>query len=270
MQSTWNPSGNPAQWTCRGPAVEEPAEPRGPWKSFAPSPYGERQSLVERDYKFAEAAMTKPTTMGQLLKESGQAAENLQFFTHRKPWVWGYWGVEILWVMYLLVMGSIEFFRYCPFETYGVLPHCGRCFSTTFLTWIGIFVLTWSLNLFVYILLVSRGFRFSPIRPVRCLPDSARNGIPKTPVLFFLGLNGFLILWGITGFIVAIASNRCSDGVMINKTVPRSLVMFWSTLLTSILSPIFFVLGRRAMPPLEDGLRQGSSRDPQYSYTEQD
>lgn len=247
MQCSWTPTGTPAQWTCRGPAIEGPATARGPWKSFADD---ERESLAERDYGFADAAINRPGTMGQLLKESSQAVENLQFHMHGKPLVYVFWGLEVLWLVFLFVAASVELFNYCPFET-GLIPHCNRCFSTTFLAWVGIHVFAWTLDIYVYILLVSRGFRFSPARPMKCLPDSNRSGIPRTPVLFFLALNVFLLLWGFAGFGVVIASNRCAMGGRIYQTVPRSAMMFYSTLFTVILSPCLFFLGRRASLPSE-------------------
>lgn len=259
MQHSWTPTGLPAQWTSRGPAIAGPATARGPWKSFAEAG---RESMVERDFAFAEAALNKPSSMGGFLKESSAAVENLQFFTHKKPLVYLFWGAEVLWLMFIFVSASHEFFKYCPFET-GLVPRCSRCFSTTFLAWLSIHIVAWSLNLFVYVLLVSRGFRFSPVRPMRCLPDAAVSGIPKPPVLLFLGLNGFLLLWGVTGFVVAILSNRCDDvaGLPRNITVPRSSSLFLSTFFTAILSPFLFFFGRRALLPYEDGARQPLAAD---------
>ena len=75
--------------------------------------------------------------MAQLLREGGQALENLQFYTQRKTLVFLFWGLEVIWIVYLFVAASVELFSFCPFEM-GIMPHCDRCFSSWFLAWIGI------------------------------------------------------------------------------------------------------------------------------------
>jgi len=85
---------------------------------------------------------------------------NLLYHTKTNKAVQYFWAVEILWMILIVVAVVLELTHRCQF-TYAMLPVCQRCYSTVFILWFLGFNLVWSFQLYLYLLLKSRGFKFS-------------------------------------------------------------------------------------------------------------
>jgi len=97
--------------------------------------------------------------------------------------------------------------------------------------------------------LVARGFVFSLRRLGAVVSDNVAMGIPSSPIYLFLFLTGALLLTLLLGVTLLIHSEGCyKEGDRVDPPAgwhgPRSPLMFTTTLLTMILTPIFLTVGR--------------------------
>jgi len=154
------------------------------------------------------------------------------------------WAAEILVLLVIFMAMFIELWSSCPLEL-GIWPACRLCYSYNFLSFLGIWVIVYFLNLFVFGLLVAAGFTFSASRISLTLQDNCRDkNIPSAGVKFFIVSLIALAIWWIVGLSVLMNSNQCLRGGHLFIRNPRSELLWWTTLLTLITAPILLTFGR--------------------------
>merc|ERR1719510_1435075 len=107
----------------------------------------------------------------------------------------------------------VEMWGACAAEM-GLTPACKYCYSTVFLLWNGILVTLWFLHLYLFVLLVSRGFKMG-LRlfwnPRELFKDAERRDIPQGAVAAFMYLSTGLLAWLVVGAFVLILSDTCQE-----------------------------------------------------------
>lgn len=224
-----------------------PDEVEGPSHGLkVPRGFGRAPSRLEDDTTFAEIAIgEKQALLGpQTAAEQGKTiAHNLVFFTKDRKWLYGVWGLEVLWHAFMVMAIAVELWGSCPFQS-GFAPVCRYCYSEGFLLWLGVTVLLWGLNLFTYVLLVSRGFSFRLRTLGNSIHYNKTRGVPPQAMYFYLCISFMLATWLFVGLFIIIGSNRCLAGGRFLSTQDRSSLMFFTTLVTLLVAPVLLLLGR--------------------------
>lgn len=200
-------------------------------------------STLGSDNAFAEFALSeqKPLMGGE------KVWYNLLRETKEKWWLSFTWTLEVLLILYVCMAMSMEIWGACPHEM-GIAPVCQYCYSTAFLIWDVVLVCVWFLDLYLFILLVSRGFTCTFARFSQLFPDNEARGIPAPAISTFLYLTTVLVAWLLLGIFLLVLSQSCnkSDGSIFAASSPgRSGLMVTTTCLCIFAAPILLVTGRR-------------------------
>lgn len=171
---------------------------------------------------------------------------NLLMYQKDRYWMFAIWALEVFWLLFVVMANVMELWGSCPWEL-GLAPVCQYCFSTRFLAWNGIYVTLAFLNLYVYILLRSRGFQLYGRTVAYVYDYNTSKGIPDNAISFFLLLTGGIFIMMLVGIVFLVQSNGCATDrniyeFRINRN--RSELMFWTTAVSLILAPLTFMLGR--------------------------
>mmetsp|Transcript_89497 Transcript_89497/g.191804 ORF Transcript_89497/g.191804 Transcript_89497/m.191804 type:complete len:223 (+) Transcript_89497:149-817(+) len=169
--------------------------------------------------------------------------QGLAVNTRGRRWICGVWALEILWMLYVVLANSMEMWGSCPFQM-GLSPVCQYCYTEAFLAWSCILIVVWLLQLYLSVLLISRGFDCKP--STSAMLDNEIKGIPRTASALFYALSGILLATLLGGVVVLCLSSTCQsgheDGFMVHQ--PRSSLMFGTTLASVVLVPALLFLGR--------------------------
>merc|ERR1719213_268773 len=85
---------------------------------------------------------------------AGQGVLNgIMIYTRGSEWI------LFVWIMFVVMANSMEMWGSCPFEM-GLTPVCKYCYSQSFVSWNFVMTAMWFLHLYLYVLLLSRGFQF--------------------------------------------------------------------------------------------------------------
>jgi len=200
-------------------------------------------SSMQSDHNFADNVCKEETPLlVQPLVQGWKICKDILYFTSERRWVLVIWALEVPVLLTLCVILYLEFERACEILPGGVL-YCQLCGQSSLLAWNSVWVYMWSLNLFVYVLLISRGFGWS-LGSINCvIADNRVKGIPGVGVLFFLLVSVLQVLWFVVGIVVVISTNHCLTDRLARPT-PRSALLFWTTLVALVLYPVFYALGR--------------------------
>lgn len=189
---------------------------------------------------FAEEALSERTRLVQTVKRQ-PVWHDLLAQAERQTWRWAVWSVEVMLMLFVVMAFSMEMWGSCPFEM-GLEPVCQYCYSKTFLVWnLGLVVL-WFFNLYMFLLLVSRGFvlRFTDLGSA--FSENTAKGVPEGAVSTYLYLTVATLAWVVGGCFVLILSGSCDSQQ--GSQNERSELMFATTLLNVIAVPILLLLGR--------------------------
>lgn len=196
---------------------------------------------------FAEQVLGMPRAPEKLAGE--QFYENLVRETQgRLCTTWFAWCVELLLIALVVMMMATELYGACPVE-WGLLPTCRYCYSDTLLTWFGIFATLWFVNVFFFVLLVSKGFALYTERGVWV--DNEDKGIQRNHITLYLFLTAALTVWWLVGINNYFESAwRCVPTlpsfrpIWAQDDLGRSYLMVNGLFFTLVVAPFFFVLGR--------------------------
>jgi len=204
-----------------------------------PSQRGRREpTFFEYHADFVEEVLgEKRRLVAEALDESQTVWQGLMVHTKHKRWVWGIWAMELMWMLFMLMANTMEIWGTCPYQM-RVSAACLYCYSRPFLAWSFILVTFWGMDLFLSMLLVSRGFQFTWSRGV---DDASAKEIPRRAVALFFALLAVLGLTLLAGGLIMIMSSSCGSAPQYQE---RSSLMFFTTLATLVGLPLLVALGR--------------------------
>lgn len=153
------------------------------------------------------------------------------------------WGCEVFWILFVIMATTMEMWGSCPFEM-GLAPVCTYCYSTPFVAWTAVLLVSWLLHLYLFVLLVSRGFRLSMRRLGQTIEDNTAKGVPENAIYLFGYLSLLLCAWFVAGVMVVIWSNNCTRGGTVFANSERSQLMLWTAILNVCVAPILIFFGR--------------------------
>lgn len=209
---------------------------------------GRAVSDLEKDHAFAEAAMGE--TFSLLTQGSHEAHSThgnlLRYIGRERQWVYGVWGAELTSILVVVMAMAIEVYSSCPIEG-ALLPACHLCYSNVFLGWMLGWVSLHLLNLWVFVLLVSRGFVIKLENLGNIVKENNNRGIPKNAIYIFLVSSAAIAVWFLAGVGVLAGSNKCLIGGRIFMLTPRSPLLFWTILMIILISPVLAFFGRLRM-----------------------
>eukprot|EP00928_Gymnodinium_smaydae_P008959 TRINITY_DN13307_c0_g2_i1.p1 TRINITY_DN13307_c0_g2~~TRINITY_DN13307_c0_g2_i1.p1 ORF type:complete len:232 (-),score=49.25 TRINITY_DN13307_c0_g2_i1:89-784(-) len=159
------------------------------------------------------------------------------------------WSSELVVMLFIVMSIFMEMWGACPYDM-GITPTCKYCYSSVFLFWNAGLVLLWFLNLYLFVLLISRGFTMSIWQywhPDSLFAESKRLGIPQRAVATFLYMTTALLAWLVVGLFALIFSTSCTKrGSIYSLSSPgRSDLMVATTGSALFFVPALLVLGRR-------------------------
>mmetsp|Transcript_31927 Transcript_31927/g.56328 ORF Transcript_31927/g.56328 Transcript_31927/m.56328 type:complete len:238 (-) Transcript_31927:96-809(-) len=209
--------------------------------------HGRREECsLKADNDFAaEVLGEKQKLMPQELKQQARSVvHDLFVYISDRQWIFIVWSLEVFWIAFIVTSCSMEMWGSCPFEM-GMAPVCQYCMSTTFLTWLWALVVLWTFTLYTYVLLTSRGFSFKLRYLGLTVVQNNMKGIPAKAIYLFLFLSSTYILWLILGIVILLRSENCTfGGVLYGNRPGRSVLMFWTTLLSVLIAPVLLFFGR--------------------------
>lgn len=194
---------------------------------------------------FAEEALGErhPLVGPQRVKLHDSLWHGLLVHTREYTRIYLIWAFEILWLLFLSMVMTTEMWGSCPFEL-GLAPACVYCYSLPFVLWSFVLTIVWFLNLYLFVLLVSRGFSITVAKFGRCVKDNKDRGIPKNALLTFWYMNIFLVCVEIAGIAILALSSQCNSVGSAYEGRSRSPMMFWSVVCSVVCVPILYGLGR--------------------------
>merc|ERR1719191_1092254 len=137
---------------------------------------------MKSDHAFADAAMSDTSK----LTDSSPFARGLIVNCKGRTLMVIVWGLEVFAILFQVALMVMELLSSCNME-FG-MPHCWYCYTSAFLTWNTAWLGLWSINLYTFLLLVSRGFIMSLGNNL--IQDLKANfldrGIPRQGVVFFV------------------------------------------------------------------------------------
>lgn len=207
-------------------------------------------STLQQDHDFADYSMADYDERSGLIQQASKSTTwfvwNLFFYTQKRWLVRVGWILEFIANIFLLAVAGMEIRSSCIIEI-GLEVMCYSCFGLPFLIWIGSFSLVWLLNLYMHVLLISRGYSF-PRNPVKVLEDNRRKGIPGIAVITFMFLLFLMLVMIISGILVLVKSNTCPTSATIHgvRTLQRSNNLFWAIVSSMIFAAIIVPLVRFA------------------------
>jgi hypothetical protein len=155
------------------------------------------------------------------------------------------WTVEVMWLFFVVMANSIEIWGSCPLNA-GMASVCWYCYDRLFLAWSCVFVIIWGLNLYTYVLLLSKGFSFRFRGIQRTVAEN--KGLSTFGISFFVYLSVILFFWAAAGIVIlACSTGACNRGNGIytdHAEHHRSRLMFNTVLISVIATPILLILGR--------------------------
>lgn len=209
--------------------------------------HGHREEATFKAHTdFAEEVLgeKRKLTQPQVVQQGHTIFHDLLVFTSDKQWVFFVWALEIFWILFTITAIAMEMWGACAFEL-GSASYCSYCYSSSFLTFLGVLVALWVFNLYTYVLLLSRGFQLKFRFLGLTVQRNVTKGIPSNAVVLFLCLSTAMFLWLIYGIVMLILSGSCLRGGMIYGNRPgRSMLLFWTCILSIILTPVLFFFGR--------------------------
>lgn len=209
--------------------------------------HGHREPCtLQAHNEFAEEVLgeKKRLTQPQAIYKGHTVLHDLLAFTSDRQWIYVVWGLEFLWLLFVVAVCSMEAWGACAFEM-GITAVCQYCYSGVFLFWNAVMVAFWSLHLFLFVLLVSRGFFFKVRFLGLATSQNTAKGIPVNAIYLFWSLTAAIFLWLVAGVIVLVLSNSCLYGGPNSLSRPgRSVLMFWTTMFTLVLALPFLFFGR--------------------------
>lgn len=124
---------------------------------------------------------------------------------------------------------------------------CRHCYSGLFVTWNAIFAFLWMYDLYLYVLMVSRGFRVHLLH-LNCMWEDNKN-IPAAALNIFTGLTLAIAAWIVVGIVFLIDSNRCEADPLVGEWHfhDRSPLMFNTTIFGVFLGICLPLWGRCAL-----------------------
>lgn len=199
-------------------------------------------STLQKDYDFADYSMQDYDERSGLLQQTSKSTvwfvHNLFHYTQKRWLVRIGWILEFIANILLLVVAGIEARSSCMIE-FGFEVMCYTCFGMPFLMWIGSFSFLWLLNLYMHVLLISRGYAV-PRKVPKVLEDNRRKGIPGIAVIIFMFLMFLMFALIIGGIVLLVKSSSCPTSNTINgvRTLRRSNLLFWSIISAMIFASI--------------------------------
>lgn len=199
-------------------------------------------STLEKDYNFADYSMADYDERSGFIQQAGRSTvwfvQNLFFYT-KKRWIMRFgWILEFIANIVLLTVAGIHMRSSCMIE-FGIEVMCYSCYGFPFLIWIASFSLLWLLNVYMHVLLISRGFTFpKPLSKV--LEDNRKKGIPGIAVIVFMLLLFLMFAMIVGGIVLLVHSNHCPtvDHVAGVRTLKRSETLFWAIISIMIIALI--------------------------------
>lgn len=207
--------------------------------------HGMREPCTLDDHhEFAKEVLgEKEPILPKAIRESNSIWHGLLEHTAEFPAIYIVWGLELFWLLFIVMATSMEMWGSCPFEM-GLAPVCQYCYSTVFLVWDVVLVVAWFFNLYLFVLLTSRGFQARFMALGRVTSENRPLGIPVNAMHLFSWLCFLLVVWLIVGVIILVKSNECVTGPKIYANRYRSTLMTTTTLLSAIFVPVLLLLGR--------------------------
>lgn len=198
-------------------------------------------TFMEYHADFAEEVLgEKRRLVAEAIGESQTLWQGLYANTKHKRWVLGVWAMELMWILFILMANSMEMWGMCPYDMH-VSAACLYCYSGPFLAWGCILVTFWGMDLFLSVLLASRGFRC--IRG-RAAADAGGKDIPKRAVALFYAFLAVIAIILLAGVAVAALSASCNSKSHAYYRHPRSQLMLGTTISTLFVAPLLLLLGR--------------------------
>lgn len=207
-------------------------------------------STLSDDLHFAQVALgEKAPLVDEAGREAVEVWSNLLRYTRTKPWVTFVWSLEILVLLFVLMAVCMEAYGSCPYEM-GLAPVCKYCYSTQFLVWNSVLVLLWFLDLYLFALLVSRGFTLTMRKLGNVFVENEARGIPSSAIATFMYLTAGVATWLVLGlFMLIVSGPACAGGPIFAMSSPgRSGLMVSTTTFSLVATPILFFQGRRVGP----------------------
>lgn len=203
-------------------------------------------STLRGDYDFAAEVLGEKQQLSQpqAIQQGHTIFHDLLVFTSDRQWIFLVWALEIFWLLFVVTACTMEMWGACAFEL-GASSYCTYCYSSQFLTFLGVLVGLWVFNLYSYVLLLSRGFQLRLRFLGLTVQNNKNKGIPANACYLFTFLSSAMFLWLIYGITSLIFSHSCLRSGMIYGNRPgRSALLFWTCLLSVIFTPILFFMGR--------------------------
>lgn len=210
-------------------------------EAFRRAPHSD--CTLEAHHDFADDVLGEKKPLQPAARSSQGVMNGIMLYTRGVEWVVFVWFAELLWIMFIIMGNSMEMWGSCPFEM-GLTPVCKYCYSGSFITWGSVLVVLWFLNLYLYVLLCSRGFQCRLRTLGFVFRDNEAGGIPTTAIKLFLGLSGALVFWIIAGAFLLFLSNSCQYSSQIYLHHQRSPIMFNTAFATVMGLPFMLFFGR--------------------------
>mmetsp|Transcript_116958 Transcript_116958/g.183969 ORF Transcript_116958/g.183969 Transcript_116958/m.183969 type:complete len:239 (-) Transcript_116958:15-731(-) len=204
---------------------------------------------MKSHYDFAEEALgeKRKLTQPQVVQQGHTMFHDLLVFTSDRQWIFLVWAFEIFWLLFVITVASMEVWGSCAFDITLFQQHtfCNYCYSNAFLLFIGVLVLLWAFNLYTYVLLLTRGFQLKLRFLGLTVESNTEKGIPSNAILLFLTLSALQFIWVLIGIVILFNSGDClRDGMVYGNKPGRSVLLMVTCILSIILAPTFFYLGR--------------------------
>jgi len=200
-------------------------------------------SSLQKDYEYADYVMAECDERSGLIQSATRSTSwfvhNLFFYTQKRWMMRVGWIIEFVANILILVAAGTEVRSNCILE-FGVEVMCYSCYGLPFLIWLVSFSFLWLLNLYMHVLLISRGFNFPAKNPGKVLDESRRKGIPGIAVIVFLFLVFLLFAMIIGGIVLLVKSSSCPTVPTMHgvRTLQRSDALLTAMILTMIVSSI--------------------------------
>jgi len=173
----------------------------------------------------------------------GSVWHGVMVHTEKTQWFYMSWGCEVFWILFVIMATTMEMWGSCPFEM-GLAPVCTYCYSTPFVAWTGALVVLWLLHLYLFVLLVSRGFRLRLRDLGQSVSENVAKGVPENAIYLFGYLSAALSSWLFVGILVVLWSNSCTRGGQVFQNRERSQLMLWTAILNVCVAPVLIFFGR--------------------------
>jgi len=203
-------------------------------------------STLKGDQDFAAEVLGEKSYLSQpqAMQQGHTIFHDLLVFTSDRQWIFLVWALEIFWLLFVITACTMEMWGACAFEL-GASSYCTYCYSSQFLTFLGVLAALWMFNLYSYVLLLSRGFQLKLRFLGLTVQNNKNKGIPGNACYLFMYLSTAMLVWLLYGIVMMILSHSCLRSGMIYGNRPgRSSLLFWTCAASLILTPLLFFMGR--------------------------